>query len=107
MTPTTRKALKMALAIAPPGAIHEAITEALAELPAKPAECAIKCPENQVCDYCQGKGEALAEPAPRRLTEKEALDLWNYEASKSGYNVHELPARYVRIVEARIFGDKE
>lgn len=42
-----------------------------------------------------------AESSKAALSDDEALRLWNYEASKSGYNSHELPARFARAILAR------
>lgn len=38
------------------------------------------------------------EPAYGPLTDDALLKLWNYEAGKSGYNTHELPARFGMVV---------
>jgi hypothetical protein len=44
---------------------------------------------------------AQAQDEREALTDDEALRLWNYEATKSGYNSHELPARFARVILAR------
>jgi hypothetical protein len=36
------------------------------------------------------------------LTDEEATVLWGWEVGKSGYNRHELPARFARAIEAKL-----
>jgi hypothetical protein len=47
---------------------------------------------------CLAIREALAEPAPRRLTNEEIADCWQREPGDFLYGV-------IREIEARIFGD--
>jgi ubiquitin-protein ligase len=50
-------------------------------------------------DVLEAICEALAEPAPRRLTNEEIADCWQREPGDFLYGV-------IREIEARIFGDK-
>ena len=59
-----------------------AIREALAERQDKPEECANGCPENMVCDYCQGAEPVKQEPVAEVVLREQRVGFGREEERK-------------------------